>query len=210
MNTIMIETIGWIAAVVTMVMMVPQVIALLKKKSVDGLSLSSYSVMAFGTHMWILMGALTSTAQAMLTNAVIGVLIIPFFYFFIKNKVALIATYTIMTVSFVASFAIFFIGPFNISSIVDLFVTIFAGTCTGLAFAPQTLNAIKTKNTGNISLMTTLIIITANVIWVVFWVLTLMDESRLSYGFAIGFSALSATTQLPVAFIMLTKKSQAS
>lgn len=200
------QIIGWIAASLSMILFIPQVIRILKEKNVNGLSFVSYSVLTVGTHMWILMGAMTSLVQPMVTNLFIGVLLMPFFYFFIKNKAILISVYAVMVLSFATSLAIFFVSSFEISSAIDLVVTIIAGSGTSFAFFPQTLRVVKTKETGNISLATTIIMMVSNSVWVIYWVLSMMINVQLSVIFALIFSAIAAIMQMPVAYVMFAKK----
>jgi len=70
-----IELIGIIAAVLTTVGFVPQLVKTLKTKDVEGISLAMYLVLFIGLIFWLTYGFLIDSFAIKLANIVSGVLV---------------------------------------------------------------------------------------------------------------------------------------
>ncbi len=70
-----IELIGIIAAVLTTVGFVPQLIKTLKTKNVEGISLTMYLIMFSGLIFWLMYGFLIDSFAIKFANIVSGVLV---------------------------------------------------------------------------------------------------------------------------------------
>ncbi len=79
-----IEIIGLIAATLTTIAYVPQVIKTWKTKDVSTLSLTMYIVMFLGVSMWFTYGVLLKSIAIVLANIVTGIL--TFTLIFLKLK----------------------------------------------------------------------------------------------------------------------------
>ena len=83
-----VEIIGIIGASLTTASFVPQVYKVIKTKSVEGISLTMYSVFFVGILFWFYYGIKINSFSVILANAVTGVLVIIIILFRIiyKNK----------------------------------------------------------------------------------------------------------------------------
>ncbi len=79
-----IEIVGLIAATLTTIAYVPQVIKTWKTKDVSTLSLTMYIVMFLGVSMWFTYGVLLKSIAIVLANIVTGIL--TFTLIFLKLK----------------------------------------------------------------------------------------------------------------------------
>lgn len=70
-----VELIGLIAAVLTTVGFVPQLIKTLKTKDVEGISLTMYLVMFLGLIFWLTYGFLIDSFAIKLANIVSGIIV---------------------------------------------------------------------------------------------------------------------------------------
>ncbi len=70
-----IELIGLIAAVLTTVGFVPQLVKTLKTRDVEGISLTMYLVMFLGLLFWLTYGFLIDSFAIKLANIVSGILV---------------------------------------------------------------------------------------------------------------------------------------
>jgi len=66
----LITIVGLIAATCTTVSFVPQAIKTIQTKDTSGISLSMYSLFAFGTLMWLLYGIFSSNIPVSLANGI--------------------------------------------------------------------------------------------------------------------------------------------
>jgi len=73
--------IGMLAAVCTTIAFLPQVIKTWKAKSAKDLSLSMFSILAFGVTMWLIYGIRLGELPIILANAVTLLLILVIMYF---------------------------------------------------------------------------------------------------------------------------------
>jgi MtN3 and saliva related transmembrane protein len=81
-----VEIIGIIGASLTTASFVPQVYKVIKTKSVEGISLTMYSVFLAGILFWFYYGIKINSFSVILANAVTGVLVIIIILFRIIYK----------------------------------------------------------------------------------------------------------------------------
>ncbi len=71
-----VELIGLVAAVLTTVGFVPQLVKTLKTKDVEGISLTMYLIMFLGLIFWLTYGFLIDSFAIKLANIVSGILVL--------------------------------------------------------------------------------------------------------------------------------------
>lgn len=79
------ETIGWLAAVLTTFSFVPQAIKVIRTKETSSLSLWMYSIFTLGISFWLVYGLMIGSVQMTLANLVTLVLAIIILRAKIKN-----------------------------------------------------------------------------------------------------------------------------
>jgi len=68
--TLLIETIGYLAAALTTASFLPQAIMTIRTRDTASLSLSMYSFFTFGVFLWLVYGILIGNKAIILANAV--------------------------------------------------------------------------------------------------------------------------------------------
>jgi MtN3 and saliva related transmembrane protein len=79
------ETIGWLAAVLTTFSFVPQAIKVIRTKETSSISLWMYSIFTLGISFWLVYGLMIGSVQMTLANLVTLVLAIIILRAKIKN-----------------------------------------------------------------------------------------------------------------------------
>lgn len=80
------SNIGFIAAILTSIAFIPQVIKVLKYKQTEGISLWMYLIFVSGVLCWIIYGALINDMAILLANVVTFCLALPVLIMRIINK----------------------------------------------------------------------------------------------------------------------------
>ena len=70
MNTVWIDAIGSVAAVLTTASFIPQAWHSFKTRDVSGVSLGMYSVFTLGVALWLLYGVLLQSWPLMISNSI--------------------------------------------------------------------------------------------------------------------------------------------
>lgn len=86
MSGVLIELIGSLAGFLTTVSMIPQVVKIAKTKSVDGLSLSYFSMLFSGVVLWIIYGAFKGSPSLIVANTFSAMLVSFIIYSIIKYR----------------------------------------------------------------------------------------------------------------------------
>jgi MtN3 and saliva related transmembrane protein len=81
-----VESIGFVAALLTTSAFVPQVIKVWKSKSSKGVSVSMYLVLLLGVSLWGVYGYLIDSMSIMIANTVTGFLQLIILVLILKNK----------------------------------------------------------------------------------------------------------------------------
>lgn len=82
----LIELIGFMAAILTTAAFIPQAYKIWKTKSADGVSLTMYLVMLTGVLLWGVYGVFHSSMPIIMANSITASLLIMIIYFKIKHK----------------------------------------------------------------------------------------------------------------------------
>ncbi|MEL0225992.1 MAG: SemiSWEET transporter [Flavobacteriaceae bacterium] len=82
----MIDLIGYLAAILTTTAFVPQAYKIWKTKSAQGVSLTMYLIMFTGVSLWGIYGFLIQSYPMILANFITASLLIMIIYFKVKHK----------------------------------------------------------------------------------------------------------------------------
>ena len=82
----MIDLIGYLAAILTTTAFVPQAYKIWKSKSAQGVSLTMYLIMFTGVSLWGIYGFLIQSYPMILANFITASLLIMIIYFKVKHK----------------------------------------------------------------------------------------------------------------------------
>lgn len=85
--TIGVELIGFAAAFLTTIAFIPQVIKVVKTKSVEGLSLTTYLIFIVGVFLWLIYGINLGSISMITGNSITVILALIIIYFIIKSKI---------------------------------------------------------------------------------------------------------------------------
>jgi len=80
------ELIGFVAAFLTTIAFIPQVLMVLKTKSVEGLSLTTYLLYITGVFLWFIHGINLESSSMIAGNFISIILTSIILYFLIKSK----------------------------------------------------------------------------------------------------------------------------
>lgn len=216
------QIMGWLAAITTMVMYAPQVHTILKKKSAEGLSLLSYTLLMFGVLIWVIYSGFLKAMgkpiemilQTYTPNAVIALILTIYFYFLTKSKIARLTYWISIAIAVALGTALLFIpgGTIKIStgteSIINILLAIFASAPIAVAFLPQTISTIKEKNTRFISLFSVCLIMIGNILWALFWIgnMFAVDAEIPRLSISLTFAVLAVVVQAPIFYLKITEK----
>ena len=81
-----IELIGLLAATLTTIAFVPQVFKVIKTKSSDGLSLTTYLIFIIGVGLWLIYGLIKSSISMIIGNGITFILAFLIIYYILRNK----------------------------------------------------------------------------------------------------------------------------
>lgn len=183
-----IEIIGWMSAVITAFYSLPQTITLLKTKNAQQVSYPSFFVLLLGIIFWTLYGAVDFVKfphllAANSISAIIAVLNVSLILKY-SNKKSLFLLFSTICGSLVGIVIIFSTvltilaetGYKNIyianNGVLIMFACL-AVFSTALAFAPQNLKTLKSKNVDGLSLPFVIAGLSLNVGWLLYWGLKL-------------------------------------
>tara|TARA_B110000003_G_C16245149_1_gene376674 strand:- start:63 stop:329 length:267 start_codon:yes stop_codon:yes gene_type:complete len=81
-----IELIGLLAAAFTTIAFIPQVFKVIKTKSSDGLSLTTYLIFIIGVGLWLIYGLIKSSISMIIGNGITIILAFLIIYYILRNK----------------------------------------------------------------------------------------------------------------------------
>ena len=81
-----IELIGLLAAALTTIAFIPQVFKVIKTKSSDGLSLTTYLIFIIGVGLWLIYGLIKSSISMIIGNGITFILAFLIIYYILRNK----------------------------------------------------------------------------------------------------------------------------
>ena len=82
-----VELIGFAAAFLTTIAFIPQVVQIWKTKSVQGLSLTTYTTFVIGVFLWFLYGLSIGSLSMIIANSITVLLTLIIIYSIIKSKI---------------------------------------------------------------------------------------------------------------------------
>lgn len=211
---IVIMTIGWIAAVVTMVMNAPQTFKVLKTKNADGLPLLSYSILTFGFISFLFWASHLGQKYGMqmfVTNFVGIALVLPLFWFAIKDKKKALVTVSTIAILALTASALFLFellegkldGRTN-DFLKVLFPTL-AGIGIGLAFFPQTIASISTKSVNGVPILSIILLLASNTLWTIWAIISFIELGDASFAISAIFNTFGIMMQVPLLYLKLRK-----
>lgn len=137
---IVYEIIGWIGFSCALIMFLPQVIKVLRTKSVYSLSISSFLINFFGASMYVLYGTAIQpkSYQAFACNAIIMLfMLIIMFYIFRRRKKFFLLVLAYAALIFTISFLFIFLLKGDLPIAIKYLFVILGGGAIGCAFIPQ-------------------------------------------------------------------------
>ena len=81
-----IELIGLLAAILTTTAFIPQVIKVIKTRSSEGLSLTTYLIFITGVSLWLIYGIFKMSFSMILGNGITVLLASIIIYYILKNR----------------------------------------------------------------------------------------------------------------------------
>ena len=81
-----IELIGLLAAILTTTAFIPQVFKVMKSRSSEGLSLTTYLIFITGVSLWLIYGIFKMSFSMILGNGITVLLASIIIYYILKNK----------------------------------------------------------------------------------------------------------------------------
>tara|TARA_B100000953_G_scaffold116_1_gene136 strand:+ start:3060 stop:3326 length:267 start_codon:yes stop_codon:yes gene_type:complete len=81
-----IELIGLLAAILTTIAFIPQVFKVMKSRSSEGLSLTTYLIFITGVSLWLIYGIFKMSFSMILGNGITVLLASIIIYYILKNK----------------------------------------------------------------------------------------------------------------------------
>lgn len=196
--TIFFNTIGWIATVLGILMFLPQSYKVLRSKSAEGLSKTTFTIAAFGTVLWLVWSSSTEIIpiQAYIANIVIIFLMLPIVYHLYKSDKALLIGMLILFAAGVALSIVWIVPYDNLVGVnengdvihgvqtygvpkwLNMLLVIVAGASTSFGYIPQIIKLVKSKNAGELSPALSLLNALSNVLWALFWGLQFPDTKH--------------------------------
>jgi len=82
-----VELIGFAAAFLTTIAFIPQVVQIWKTKSVQGLSLTTYTIFVIGVFLWFLYGLSIGSLSMIIANSITVLLTLIIIYSIINSKI---------------------------------------------------------------------------------------------------------------------------
>ena len=81
-----IELIGLLAAILTTIAFIPQVFKVIKTRSSEGLSLTTYLIFITGVSLWLIYGVFKMSFSMILGNGITVLLSAIIIYYILKNR----------------------------------------------------------------------------------------------------------------------------
>ena len=168
MKTI-IEILGWIATIGSVLMYAPQTIKTCKTKSASSLSPTPFMILALGSVLWALVCAMINSYQGWVTNIIVLILMTPIFYYMFNKNFKIFIPILIGIIVVIAAASTLMFLKFDISFWVKLPLNLIAGLCTGFGLLPQAIKIFKEREVKDYSLVTGVLIMSFNIVWVLYW-----------------------------------------
>ena len=161
-----IEIIGWIAPFVFAVVFVPQAIKIFLSKKTKGISAISYSVVFFGSTLYMFWGGIADIPlpQLFVSEAVVASVELFIIFYVFKNIGKQWLFFVALAwglLTFVIGLVAWIIPSFGLPPEGTVVMAIVGGLAIAFAFMPQTITAIIKRDVKNISVITVVALATA-------------------------------------------------
>ncbi|MBU4691133.1 PQ-loop domain-containing transporter [Mycoplasma zalophi] len=203
------EVFGWFGAFATVFLGLPQLIKLIREKSVGKVKFVSFWVFYWGLFAWVLFGTFLpgGLVQVSISNLLciyIYSAVIFYLYYYDENigklknnkKIILLNVSIIIGVFCILSTAMTIYGIIPNTqkihnSVVQMILGITIPSFTCLAFMPQVFYSFQTKNFAGISAYMVLMFIMNNVFWIIYWVSRLVEQHTYAFAISLGWQIFS-------------------
>lgn len=185
------ETIGIIAAILTVAIGIPQLVKIIRTRMVKDISLVSNWIFFCGLTIWVVFSSFTSSNGTRLWHVglanVLSTLVYSIMLFWLHklnkaSKQTQVGLIIGLSIVFVAVVIIFTCGMIfkdaTYGKIVGYVLAFIAAGITTFAYIPQIIKMFASKDVESLSLLMLLIFVTLNLLWIIYWV-TPYEESVL-------------------------------
>lgn len=209
---ITIQTFGWLASILTILMYTPQVIKVLKLKQAQGISKLTFTLVTAGTLVWVIAGPLVPSWQAWTANVIISLMMIPIIFYVFKENKKIFWTIVALIVASIALSLVFWILSYTKGITMNFGVNVFfvtlAGLCLSSALVPQVIKLIKDKSVGHFSLLMTVLVVIGNALWSTYWGLQVFttNETQALVIFSISFATSLFPMLVPILILVIHYK----
>ena len=183
MFMLFIDILGWITAVLTILLYLPLVAKTIKNKNTEGVSKTTFLVVLLAGILFVIWGGSQNIAPTIMANFAIGILMLPMLFLLLKSKI-------MATIISVGTISLLIGGTllernllnikidkdwFNTKDVAQLIIVIFASIFLAFSWGPQVFMVIKDKthSTKNLSIIGLIFGTIADVLWIIFFVLKL-------------------------------------
>ncbi|CAM9109538.1 PQ-loop domain-containing transporter [Mycoplasma marinum] len=171
-----VTTLGWIAAILTILLGLPQLYYTVKTKKISGVNFLSMFAFWLGLTLWVFYAGLIGNPGLPVGIANIFALttfslVIIFLLKYSNNKYRLSIT---ILISLVWALAIIFFAIMQGKGITRnntgmLIFSALGGSLTTFAFLPQIIKTLKSKDTTGLSILLFILGTTVNISWTIYW-----------------------------------------
>lgn len=181
--TTIIEVLGWMTAILTILLYLPLVVKTLKTKNTEGISKSTFLIVLMAGILFVIWGGSMNITPTIVANFAIGVLMIPMLFLLLKSKITAMLI-SIVTIALMVGGVLLHEGLLDINidkdwthteSAFQLTIVIFASIFLAFSWGPQLFIVIKDKthSTKNLSFIGLLLGTIANALWIAYFSLEL-------------------------------------
>ena len=201
------EILGWITATLTILMYLPQVAKVIRTKSVLNLSKTTFVALYFVEVLFVIWAPMVSSFQVYGSNGFLIFILMPIIYYlFFQRKWVFITIFTIGILAFTAGL-LEFIFALKVHKMISLSLSLLLSVTLGILFFPQSWIVFKQKALGKVSGISASLIFLANVLWGIYWLSKLIENS---FDGAILvqliFVFLAALAQTPIIYYFIQEK----
>ena len=168
------DILTYFGAALASIIFIPQVVGVVKKKSAESLSKSSFLTVYFCSLAWIFYGAVKHQFSPWLSNVCIGILMLPIIFYLFKGKKLIVLILSLVMLVFVA-FAITYstvevTKNYVFPEGVSIALVVIASSIAVYSWVPQIKKLVKTKDANDISLATFSLFILSQTITMSFFI----------------------------------------
>ena len=214
---IFIEVLGWITAILTILLYLPLVVKTIKTKNTEGISRTTFLIVLFAGVLYVIWGGSMDITPTVVANFAIGILMLPMLFLLLKSKMISLLI-SIAAISGLIFGTLLHKGLLDINidrdwfhtsnNLVALIIVIIAGTLIGFSWGPQTYIVIKDKkhSTKNLSIIGLVLGSVANILWILYFGLELAYKDELSGDPGVIIAAATTAVMLLMLLTLTTFK----